>query len=261
MLFSPLCSGSSGNATFIEAGGLRILIDAGVSAKRLSALLCAIDIAPQTIDAILVTHEHTDHVSGIPVFSRRYMIPVYANSECFAAMREKNVTVSPANMRVIDPDCGFYIKNVEILPYSTPHDSARAMGYCVSAGGAKCTVMTDVGCVTNVMEEAAAGSDILLLEANHDVDMLKCGSYPISLKRRILSKTGHLSNEDAGNALVKFFGRGVRNAVLGHLSNENNTPELALVTVNSVLEENGVLDAMHVTVAKRDEPTGVYEIG
>lgn len=261
MLFSPLASGSSGNSTFVEAGGLRILIDAGLSAKRLTELLDAIDIKAHTIDAILVTHEHSDHIAGIAVLSKRYCIPVYANRETFFAMREKRVSISPCNVRVVEPDVPFYLKGVEILPYATPHDSARSMGYTLTSNGGKCTVMTDIGHVSDHMLEVARDSDILLLEANHDVDMLKSGPYPFSLKRRILSKNGHLSNDDAGAALVKFFGFGVRNVILGHLSRENNTPELARVTVESILEENGVLDAMHVEVAKRDEPTGIYEIG
>lgn len=260
MLFSPLVSGSSGNSTFIEAGGARLLVDAGVTAKRVCELLCAVEVAPATIDGILITHEHVDHVAGVAVLARRFNIPVYANADCFAQLALRGVDVSTKNMRVFESDREFYIKNVCVLPFSTPHDSAHAVGFTLSCGGEKCAVMTDVGHVTAHMIDVVAGSDILLLEANHDIDMLKAGSYPFPLKQRILSGTGHLNNEDAGRALVKLFGRGVRNVVLGHLSKENNTPELALVTVQTVLAENGMLDAMHVTIARRDEPTGVYEI-
>ena len=153
------------------------------------------------------------------------------------------------------------MKSVRIHPFSTPHDAVRSMGYVLSCDQGRCGVMTDIGHVTDGMLDLLTDCDILLLESNHDVDMLKSGPYPFHLKRRILSKTGHLSNDDCGLALIKLFGRGVRNVILGHLSKENNTPELALVTVRSILEENGLLEAMHVEVAKRDEPTGVFVIG
>ena len=261
MLFSPLASGSSGNATFVEAGGLRFLIDGGLSCRRLCQLLCAIEINPATIDGIFITHEQTDHIAGVPVFSKKYNVPVYLNEETYLAMEEKGYPIQPQNLRIIRPDLPFYVKSVRIHPFSTPHDAVRSMGYVLSCDQGRCGVMTDIGHVTDGMLDLLADCDILLLESNHDVDMLKSGPYPFHLKRRILSKTGHLSNDDCGLALIKLFGRGVRNVILGHLSKENNTPELALVTVRSILEENGLLEAMHVEVAKRDEPTGVFVIG
>ena len=261
MIFCPLASGSSGNCTYVEAGGVRILIDAGLSCKRLCMLLNSINVKPETIDAIFVTHEHADHIAGITVFSKKYSVPVYANAETHRAMMAKKTVVQPGLIRVIAPDRIFYLKKAQILPYSTPHDSVRSMGYSIMQGGCKCTVMTDIGHVSEPMLEAAADSSILLLESNHDVEMLKCGPYSASLKRRILSSRGHLSNADCGAALLKFYRRGIRTVVLGHLSKENNTPELAMVTVKSILQENGILDSMQVICAKRDEPTGIFRIG
>lgn len=260
MLFCPLCSGSSGNSTFVEAGDCRILIDAGVTAKRIEALLGAIGIAPESLTAILITHEHSDHIQGVRVLSRKYDLPVYAGADCWAAIKRTITDLPARNIRVFEPDQPFLLGDVSILPFSTPHDSAHAVGYTITHAGKKCSVMTDIGCVTQHMIDVVAESDILLIEANHDVDMLKAGSYPYALKQRILSSRGHLCNEDSGNALVKLFARGVHNVILGHLSKENNTRELALVTVESVLESAGILEAMHVIVAERDRPCGVYEI-
>lgn len=260
MVFSPLASGSSGNASFLDVNGIRILIDAGMTGKRMAELLHQIDIDVSTIDAILVTHEHTDHISGVGVLSRRYGIPVYANAECFEKMLPLIGGLSARSMRVFEPDHAFFIKSARIYPFSTPHDAAHSVGYAIESGGSKVSVMTDIGHVTSEMLDAVEKSDILLIEANHDIDMLKAGSYPYSLKQRILGARGHLSNEDCGRTLVRLHERGVRNAILGHLSNENNTPELARVTVKGVLEDAGIGGEMFVSLAERYEPTGVFTL-
>lgn len=260
MTFCPLCSGSSGNASYLEAGGVRLLIDAGVTGKRMTELLHEIDIQAHTIDAILVTHEHSDHISGVGVLSRKYNIPIYADAACFEKMLPSIGEIPARNRRVFEPDHEFYIKTVRVLPFSIPHDCAHPVGYALCCGGRKVSVMTDIGHVTGAMMDAVADSDLLLIEANHDVDMLKAGSYPYALKQRILGGTGHLCNEDSGLVLAKLHERGIKNVILGHLSNENNTPELALVTVKTVLEEAGVADDMFVTVAERFQPTGVFNL-
>ncbi len=260
MLFSPLCSGSSGNASYLEAGGVRLLVDAGVTAKRLREMMALIDISPEGLDAILITHEHSDHVSGIGVLSRKYDIPIYAAAECWENMPKSVGEIATKNIRVFEPDRDFYLKQLCVHPFSTPHDAAHAVGYTFVHGGKKLSIMTDIGHVSSRMIDAVADSDLILLEANHDVDMLKAGSYPYPLKMRILSSHGHLCNEDAGLVLQKLHDRGVKNAILGHLSEENNTPELALVTVQSMLEQAGLLDSMFVTVADRFQPCGLFEI-
>ena len=260
MLFAPLCSGSSGNVSYLEAGGMRLLVDAGVSAKRIETMLAEIDVPARTLDAILITHEHSDHIAGVDVLSRRYDLPVYADAACWTRMRPLLAGVAQKNVRVFEPDRDFYLKLLCVHPFATPHDSARAVGYTFRCEGKKISVMTDIGHVSPRMLDAVADSDLLLLEANHDVDMLKAGSYPYSLKMRILSAEGHLCNEDAGRAVCALCSRGVHNVILGHLSKENNTPELALVTVRSVLEDAGLLEKVFVTVAERDCPSGVFEL-
>lgn len=260
MLFCPLCSGSGGNASYLrgESGGL--LVDAGVNCKKLTALLNLIDVEPASLSGILITHEHSDHIAGVGVFARKYHVPVYADEPCMARLLPAVGGLPPELMRVFEPDRDFFIRSLRVLPFSTPHDCAHPVGYAFSEGNKKISVMTDIGHVTERMLEAVADSDLILLEANHDVDMLRAGSYPYPLKMRILGGSGHLCNEDAGRVLVKLHDRGVRNAILAHLSRENNTPELALVTVRTVLEDAGISGDMFITVAKREEPTGLFEV-
>ncbi len=260
MIFVPLCSGSSGNASYLEAGGVRMLIDAGGTGKHLIELLHEVDVTARTIDAILVTHEHSDHISGVGVLSRKFDIPVYANAECFERMLPLIGGLPARNTRVFESDRPFFIKTVEVLPFSTPHDCAHPVGYTFQAENKKVSVMTDIGHVTDGMLAAVANSDLLLLEANHDVDMLRAGSYPYSLKMRILGKNGHLSNEDAGLVAAKLYQNGVKHLILGHLSNENNTPELALVTVKAQLDEAGVDESFYLAVADRYHPASVFEL-
>ena len=260
MIFVPLCSGSSGNCSYVEADGVRFLIDAGMSAKRITELLEDIDVPVESIRAILVTHEHSDHVSGVGVLAKKYGIPVFANTECFSAMPASLLEKIPAScIRIFDTDQDFFLSGVRIYPFHVPHDAANTVGYCIFAEGCKVTVITDVGRMDDRLISIAGESDLLLLEANHDVDMLLAGGYPYPLKQRILSPHGHLCNEDCGRALVKLHDRGVRNVVLAHLSRDNNTPELCRVTIESTLQAEGITD-MRIAIAKRDGPTGIFRI-
>ena len=159
---------------------------------------------------------------------------------------------------MFEPDRPFRLGGGEILPFSIPHDSAHAVGFLFEDADGRCAVMTDVGHVSERMLDLVTGCGVLLIEANHDVDMLLCGAYPYPLKRRILSDTGHLCNEDAAAAIVRLAKRGMREFLLGHLSRENNTPELAAVTVRAALEEAGFGSEVRVTVAARDHATGAF---
>jgi len=260
MKLCPLCSGSSGNATYIEAGSARLLIDAGLSCKRICELLSKIGVDPKTLSAILITHEHVDHVRGVNVLSKKYDLPVYANADTWSALKPTLFGVAPKNVCVFESDRDFYLAGVRVLPFSVPHDAVHCVGYTVSAGGRKVGVCTDLGHVDARILSILSGCDLLLFEANHDVDMLMAGSYPYPLKKRILSGNGHMNNEDCGKALVKLSESGVKNVILGHLSRENNYPELAMVAVRSVLEDAGVADGMQIAIAAREEPTGIFEV-
>lgn len=258
MRFCPLFSGSSGNALFVEGEKERLLIDAGLPGRTVEQALRLIGVAPETLSAILVTHEHSDHVKGVGVLARKYGLPVYANAPCWQAMLPLTGEISPRSMRVFETGRDFYLGSLNIFPFPTPHDCAEPVGYGITEQGKRLTVMTDIGHMSEGMLDMAAHSDLLLLESNHDVDMLKAGPYPYPLKQRILSSHGHLSNEAAGRALARLYGRGVRNAILGHLSAENNDPRLARLTAEQALHEEGA--EMRLAVARRDGPTGIFTL-
>ena len=260
MKLCPLCSGSSGNATYIEAGNARLLIDAGLSCKRITELLERVGVDPRTLSAILITHEHIDHVRGVNILSKKYDIPVYANADTWSVLKAPLRDVAAKNVCVFESDRDFYLAGARILPFSVPHDAVHCVGFTVSAQGHKVGICTDLGHVDARILSILSGCDLLLFEANHDVDMLMAGSYPYLLKKRILSGNGHMNNDDCGRALVKLHETGVKNVILGHLSQENNYPALAMIAVRSVLEEAGIANDMQIAVAAREEPTGVFEI-
>ena len=257
---APLFSGSKGNCIFIGSKKANILVDAGYYCKRVEKELKKIDKEASEIDGILVTHEHSDHIAGVGVMSRKYDIPVYANEATWMAMVEKIGKVEQKNIRVIDEQ-DFYIKDICVQPYEISHDAARPFGYSLSSGGKKISVATDLGTMTPSIMERIKDSNIVLLESNHDVEMLKCGPYPYPLKRRILSSSGHLSNDDAAITAFELAVAGVRGILLGHLSEKNNFYELAYQTVINHLSQNGVTAGKHVAVgiAKREGVTGFYE--
>ena len=261
MRFVPLCSGSSGNATYIEAGNARLLIDAGLSCRRITELMNQVGADPRNLDAILVTHEHIDHIRGIAVLSRKYHIPVYANADTWGAMETALMGVYPSERCVFESDKDMYLGRLRIFPFTTPHDAAHSVGFTLFDGENKCGVCTDLGHVDKRIIEVLSGCSVLLLEANHDVDMLMAGPYPYSLKQRILSGRGHLCNEDCGKAAAALYERGVKPLILGPLSAENNFPPLAVATVRGVLRDNGIPDeAVSIALAQRSEPTGIFEV-
>ncbi len=259
MRFIPLFSGSSGNSSYLEAGGVRLLIDAGLTGRAVSEALKSIGVRPETLNGILVTHDHIDHTKGVGVLSRKYDLPVYSNKSTFRAMQPIIKEIDFRNCRLFRSDEDFYIGELNILPFRTPHDAAESVGFIFTDGASKLAYMTDIGVFRESMFNAAAGSQLIFIEANHDVRMLKNGPYPYVLKQRILSENGHLSNENCGKALARLYETGVRFAVLAHLSAENNTEEKAFSTVTRVLEEAGIGD-MQIVVAKRDGITGCFNI-
>ena len=256
---APLFSGSKGNCIYIGTETSKVLVDAGYSCTRLVAELKKADAHMEDIDGILITHEHSDHIAGVGVVSRKYDIPVYANQETWTAMAPRLGEVADRNIRVIDEE-DFYVKDLCVQPYEISHDAVRPFGYSLTAGGKKVSIMTDLGRVTEKMLEQVRGSSIVLLESNHDVEMLKCGPYPYYLKRRIRSQHGHLSNDDAALTAYRLVEAGVRGILLGHLSEKNNFYELAYETVCGFLQQNGIVIGKHVAVglAKREGVTGVY---
>lgn len=236
--FLSLISGSSGNCTFISDGKTNILIDCGLSGKRLAELLAQIDISPDSIDALLITHEHSDHVKGAGVAARRYKLPVYATSRTHSAMNLGNVSESLKH--TVSPDKDFEIGSIGIRPFSIPHDAVNPVGYTFMCGGKKYAIATDIGEMNDKIFSSIKGSEKVILESNHDINMLKAGSYPFPLKQRILSNIGHLSNESAAETALELVKSGTTGIMLGHLSLENNMPELALLETYNTLKNYGV---------------------
>lgn len=259
MRFIPLFSGSSGNCSVIQTEKATLLVDAGLTGKAVCGALASAGINPASIDGILVTHDHIDHTRAVGILSRKYDMPVYANAGTWEAMNPIVKQVDFRNVRVFRTDEDFYIGDINILPFKTPHDAKESVGFIFISRGSKLAYMTDIGCVHESMLNPAAGAQLVFIESNHDVQMLKTGPYPYVLKKRILSDNGHLSNADCGAALVRLYSTGVRRAVLGHLSQENNTEETAFSTVTQALEAAGISD-MQLVVAKRDGVTGVFEV-
>ena len=255
-----LFSVSSGNCTYICAGDTRLLVDAGMSGSKIINALSEIDVSPNEIDGILVTHEHSDHIAGVGILSRKLDIPVYATEGTWNAMASKIGNVSTKNTREIEAGKDFYIGTVDITPYSIPHDAAAPVAYNFMYKGKKIGVCTDLGFMPKDVFCRINDCDVLLLEANHDLDMLNSGAYPFELKRRISGSKGHLSNETCGNALVKMAGK-VKSVMLGHLSKENNTEELAFVTITEILKGQGITSKdMSIEVLKRDCRSKIYNV-
>lgn len=260
MHFCSLYSGSSGNSVFVSSKKAKILIDAGLPGKSIEQSLCSIGQSPSEIDAILVTHEHSDHTKGVGVLSRKYNIPIYTHAKTWEAMICNIGKIKDDNIKIFNDDC-ITIKDMDIISYNIPHDAACPKGYAVHHDGKKFCLATDLGHFSPEVEYALKDADAILLESNHDVEMLKFGPYPYPLKRRILSNIGHLSNEDCGNALLKVLQNGRKKIMLGHLSKTNNYPELAYQTVLNILLENGVvLDKdIELFMASRSMPSDYIE--
>jgi len=262
--FCPLFSGSSGNATFVGAGNTRLLIDAGLSGRTVTEALNRIGVLPETLNGILVTHEHSDHIKGVGILSRKYHVPIYANAATWAAMEGQIGAVAAPLRREFESNESFYVGELAVLPFSIPHDAADPVGYRVDYGGRSAATATDMGYFIPRVLNALSGVDIVLLESNHDIDMLHENEhYSARLKQRILGRRGHMSNAACGEALWALYQTGVTHAVLGHLSHENNTPELAMSTVCAALSAHGleVGGDVRVDMAWRDHVGKVYEIG
>lgn len=260
--FSPLFSGSSGNAIYVGCDNAHLLIDAGMSGSRVITELERIGIDPRTLNAILVTHEHSDHIKGIGILSRRFDLPVYATEGTWQGMYNKIGQISQKNLVIFEPDQSFFIGAIDITPFSIPHDANQPVGYTFETGGAKVAIATDIGCIREGWMRNILGADAVLLESNYDLGMLEAGRYPYDLKKRIKSHHGHLSNDDAGKVAVRLAASGTRHILLGHLSKENNFPELALRSCETALHLAGLSPQTDVrlTIANRDCNSGLFSI-
>lgn len=254
-----LASSSSGNATLVSQGDTHILVDAGISLRRIAASLRALDLTPDDLTGVLITHEHTDHISGIRMLVKHHGTPVLAPMGvaeglcgCFPELRR--------GVSCFESGTEFILGEISVTSFLTMHDTPESVGYRLGDGKSSLVFVTDIGCVTQTVLSAALGADMAVIEANHDIVMLKKGPYPAYLKRRILSEHGHLSNDDSGILASKLAGSGTKRIVLAHLSKENNTPRLAFDTVGGVLTKEGAVVGgdVELDTAPADTPGSVY---
>lgn len=258
--FCSLSSGSSGNCQYVETDNMKLLVDGGMSGKKIETLLKGIGVEPETIDSILVTHEHSDHIKGVGILSRRYNIPIWANQKTWGSMETKIGEISEENIKIFTTEKQFSMNDLGVYPFKLSHDAVEPVGYCLFYKNIKISILTDTGWVNDNIKESIKGSSLYLLESNHDVEMLKVGKYPYYLKRRIMSEEGHLSNDDAGKLIAEIATGKGEVVLLGHLSKENNFPLLAYETVKNIVEEAGINinEDISLDLTYREKSTKVY---
>lgn len=265
MRLCSIASGSSGNCVYVGSDTTHLLIDVGISGKRTEAGLKELGLKMKEIDGIFITHEHADHINGLGVVARKYGIPIYATKGTIEAIRQSSSVgeIEESLFQTIKPDEKCIIKDLSLYPMHISHDAADPVAYRINHGTQKIGIITDLGCYTDYTVECLKDLDVLYLEANHDVHMLQVGPYPYYLKQRILGERGHLSNEAAGKLLSRLLHDKMQTIVLGHLSKENNLPELAYESVRvevtmSDTKYNG--NDFPVYVAKRSEVSDIITV-
>lgn len=265
MRLCSIASGSSGNCIYVGSDSTHLLVDVGISGKRTEAGLKELDLSMRDIDGIFITHEHTDHIAGLGILARKYEVPIYATKGTIEAIKNtSSVGQIPEELfQTVSPDEKVIVKDLVCNPMRISHDAADPVAYRISHGRKKVAIVTDLGSYNDYTVESLKGMDALLLEANHDVNMLQVGPYPYYLKQRILGDRGHLSNERAGQLLCRLLHDRLQAVVLGHLSKENNLPELAYEAVRvevTMTETDFRINDLLMQVAKRSEISPVIRI-
>ncbi|KAB3532176.1 MBL fold metallo-hydrolase [Alkaliphilus serpentinus] len=259
--FCSLASGSSGNCHFVSNDKEALLIDAGLSGKKIQGKLEEIGVSPAQLTGILISHEHSDHIHSAGILSRRFNIPIYANEGTWKGMECKLGELKENNIKLFNTNKSFSIGDITIMPYATSHDANESVGFSFHCNKIKISITTDLGYIDGNIIDRIKDSNLVVLESNHDEEMLKAGSYPYYLKRRILSDHGHLSNDAAGWAIVDLVKNNVHKVMLAHLSKENNFPELAIATVEGILKANQVDVGRDIILdlASRDRISNLYQ--
>ncbi|MCR5419322.1 MAG: MBL fold metallo-hydrolase [Lachnospiraceae bacterium] len=265
MRMMTIASSSSGNCTYVGDDTTHILIDAGISAKRIEQGLAKAGITPRELDAIMITHEHTDHISGLGVLSRKYNIPIYGTAGTVRAIQTcRSVGLIDSDLyQILDRHEVTQVGGLRVALHPISHDAADPVCYKVSSETATVALATDMGCYDRDIVEFLQGVNAMVLESNHDINMLSVGSYPYVLKQRILGNKGHLCNEAAGQLLSSLLHDDMKKVFLGHLSKENNLPELALTTVClevSMGDNPYKADDFDIQVADRNDPGELIEL-
>ena len=254
-----LSSGSDGNLTYIETEHSRILVDVGLSCKETEKRLSLLNVSAKDIDAILVTHEHSDHIKGVDVLSKKYQLPVYAHNDVWTTLYDKLKRVADSDKKIFTED--FALNDLIIKPVEVPHD-VKCFGYSFVENDKKISILTDLGHTNDKIFNAVKGSQLVYLEANHDLSMLRNNEkYSLSLKMRIAGKNGHLSNDASADFIEKLVNSGTKQIVLSHLSTENNTPELAFNYITSILDEKGLHEGDYFKIdVALTRPTTLFRI-
>lgn len=264
MRFQSFASGSSGNCIYVGSDTTHLLMDVGISRKRTVENLHGLGLELSDVDGIFITHEHSDHVAGLPMIAKQSSMPIYATAGTIRQLLSDPrvaAAVDPERFVTVKADEKVIVKDLAVNPITISHDAAEPVGYRIMYGRQKTCICTDLGCYNEYTEECLKDSDVLLLESNHDVRMLEAGPYPYPLKHRILGEKGHLSNASSGTLLSKILNGHMKGIFLGHLSQENNLPELAFETVRLEITSNSEYhaDELPLHVAGRREPTPVLE--
>ncbi len=264
MRFESIASGSSGNCIYVGSDRTHLLMDVGISRKRTVEALRDIDLDMEDIDGIFLTHEHSDHIMGLPVIAKKSEMPIYATRGTIDAVlhNPKCSGIDPARFVCVRADEPVTVGDLRVDPMRISHDAAEPVGYRIYEGDKKACVCTDLGCYTDYTLDCLKGSDVLLIESNHDVNMLQVGSYPYRLKQRILGDHGHLSNASSGQLLSRVLNDHMKGIFLGHLSKENNIPELAFETVRVeiMFSDTGYRpEDLPIKVARRSSPSALVE--
>ena len=252
-----LGSGSSGNSIYVRKGQTRVLIDAGLVGKRIGERLVSISVDPSELQAIVVTHEHTDHIKGVGVLARRFGVPIWMTEGTFNS--GKKWFRGHERIHLFGNDENFNVGDLSFQPFALSHDAADPVNFLVREGDQVLGIATDMGTVTHLVYERLKIADLVVIEANYDRDLLMNGPYPWNLKRRISGSRGHLSNDRAAETLCRLAQDGLEHAILAHLSDKNNQPHLARRTCRGNLNQLGFPD-LRLTVAEQDRPSAVFAV-
>jgi phosphoribosyl 1,2-cyclic phosphodiesterase len=254
-----LSSGSKGNSSVVVSTQTRLLVDCGLSCRELCRRMMMNGMAPESIDAILITHEHSDHVGGLYVMAKKFNLPVYISAPTHAAWRRyykdsAGNKVSAERVEFFEPGRGFIVGDIEVMPFTIPHDAADPVGFTFKTEGIKVGIATDLGYMPASVKDHIKGCDALMIESNHDLEMLRQGPYPWSVKQRVLSRVGHLSNTALADFFTNDYDGGAAFLILAHLSEQNNHPEIARKVAESALgDRNSLFQMSQVMLATQTE--------
>lgn len=259
---SVLASGSTGNATYVESDKGSLLVDAGLTGKKMEGLFSQIDKEIKNVNGILVTHEHADHIKGLGVLARKYGLPIYANEKTWSVIEKKDSRIPMDQKFIFNPYETKSLAGFDVESFNVSHDAIDPQFYVFHNNGKKFTILTDTGYVSDRMKGIIKGSDAFMFESNHDVDMLRMCRYPWKTKQRILSDMGHVSNEDAGLAMTDVITDNTKRIYLSHLSQDNNMKDLARMSVGQVLKEHDIDSDNEVKLCDTDkaEATPIYTL-